>query len=189
MLQEHSKEEQSKYISNDFFTSEMLILIRKIHKISLLELNSVYIYPLIGKVRRHIFSRKINRQEAPKERYKNLKKKKENFKKEEDGTYDIHTHEKISFNSGYQVSFEKKDDSYTSSQYDEIAYKMSLMSDNNVYLGVYDSIPEISFHFEDFELANVVSIIFNQNSIWSWKDNDEIKNRYRKEVQKTKKLF
>jgi hypothetical protein len=74
-------------------------------------------------------------------------------------------------------------------EYDEIAYKLSLMSDNKVYLGVYGSIPEISFHFEDIELANVVSIIFNQICIWSWKDNDEIKNRYCKEIQKTKKLL
>ena len=92
---------------------------------------------------------------------------------------------KISFNSGYQASFEKKDDSYTSREYDQIAYIMSLMSDNKVYLGVYDSTPEMSFHFEDFELANVVSIIFNQNSIWSWKDNDEIKNRYYKDKKKS----
>jgi len=189
MIQKHSKEKQWKFARNDFFTSEMLILIRKIHKISISELNSIYIYPLIKKVRRYIFSRKIKRYEAPKERYLNLKNKKENFKKKEDGTYDIHTHEKISFNSGYQVSFEKKNDNYSSMEYDEIAYKLSLMSDNKVYLGVYGSIPEISFHFEDIELANVVSIIFNQICIWSWKDNDEIKNRYCKEIQKTKKLL
>ena len=185
MFQELSKEHQSNIIYNDFFSEEMINLIRRIHKISSLQLNSIYIYPLIGKLRRYIFSRKIYRPEAPKERYQNLKIKKENFTGEKDGTYDIHTHERISFNSGYQVSFEKKDDSYTSKEYDQIAYIMSLMSDNKVYLGVYDSTPEISFHFEDFELANVVSIIFNQNSIWSWKDNDKIKNRYYKDKKKS----
>jgi hypothetical protein len=85
MIQKHSKEKQWKFARNDFFTSEMLILIRKIHKISISELNSIYIYPLIKKVRRYIFSRKIKRYEAPKERYLNLKNKKENFKKKEDG--------------------------------------------------------------------------------------------------------
>ena len=185
MFQELLKEKQSNIIYNDFFSEEMINLIRRIHKISSLQLNSIYIYPLIGKLRRYIFSRKIYRPEAPKERYQNLKIKKQNFTQKEDGTYDIHTHERISFNSGYQVSFEKKDDSYTSREYDQIAYIMSLMSDNKVYLGVYDSTPEMSFHFEDFELANVISIIFNQNSIWSWKDNDEIKNRYYKEKQKS----
>ena len=148
------------------------------------EANNIYVYPLIGKIRRYIFSRKLNRPEAPKEKYHNLKIRKENFTKEEDGTYDMHSHEKISFNSGYQVSFETKFDSYSNKEYDEIAYKMSLMSDNKVYLGVYDSIPEMSFHFEDFELANVISIIFNQKCIWSWKNNNEIYNRYFKDRQK-----
>ena len=59
------------------------------------------------------------------------------------------------------------------------------MSDNHIYLGVYNSIPEMSFYFQDFELANVISIIFNQKSIWDWFNNDEIINQFHEE----RKLF
>ena len=61
---------------------------------------------------------------------------------------------------------------------------MALMSDNRVYLGVYDSTSEISFHFNDLELAKVLSIVFNQYSIWDWSKNDEIRNSYYKEKSK-----
>lgn len=59
------------------------------------------------------------------------------------------------------------------------------MSDNHIYLGVYNSIPEMSFYFQDFELANVISIIFNQKSIWDWFNNDEIINQFHED----RKLF
>ena len=91
---------------------------------------------------------------------------------------DIYTKEKVSFDRGYQVSFETSYDSYTDTEYEDIAYKMSLLSDNNVYLGVYSSVPELSFYFEDLELANVLAIVFNQYSIWDWSASDEILNEY-----------
>ena len=172
---------------NDFFTDEMLLLIKIINHMTKSNTNNKYIYPLIGKLKKHIFSRKINRPYAPKEKFLNLKNNKDNFTKKEDGTYDMHSHKKISFNSGYQVSFETNNDTYSNKEYDEIAYKMSLMSDNHIYLGVYNSIPEMSFHFNNYEKANVISIIFNQNSIWDWSRNDEIKNKYYRD--KGKNLF
>ena len=170
---------------NDFFTNEMIYLIEKIHYLSKSKQNKNYIMPLIWKLRRIIFSRKINRKEAPKEKYFNLKEIKYHFKKREDGTYDMHSNKKNNFYKGYQVSFETIYDSYSNKEYDEIAYKMSLMSDNHIYLGVYNSIPEMSFYFQDFELANVVSIIFNQKSIWDWFNNDEIINQFHED----RKLF
>ena len=173
------------YKRNDFFTNEMIYLIRKINHLSKSKDNKYYIMPLIWKLRRIIFSRKINRKEAPLEKYHNLKEKKHHFKKREDGTYDMHSNKKINFNKGFQVSFETNFDSYSHKEYDEIAYKMSLMSDNHFYLGVYDSTPEMSFYFHDFELANVISIIFNQKSIWDWVNNDEIINQFHEE----RKLF
>lgn len=58
---------------------------------------------------------------------------------------------------------------------------MSLISDNHIYLGVYNSISEMSFYFDDYELANAISVIFNQTAIWDWSKNDEIKNIYYKD--------
>ena len=93
----------------------------------------------------------------------------------------MHSHKKVSFNKGYQVSFETNYDNYSDSEYDEIAYKMSLISDNHIYLGVYNSTPEMSFYFNDYELSNAISILFNQTSIWDWSKMDEIKNEYYRE--------
>lgn len=169
--------------SNSFFTKEMHQIIKRINLISKSDINNIYIYPLIGQLRRYILSCKIKRP-AFKERFHHLRRNKENFEAKEDGTYDIDSKKKISFNSGYQVSFETKSDSYSNEEYEEIAYKMALMSDNRVYLGVYDSTSEISFHFNDLELAKVLSIVFNQYSIWDWSKNDEIRNSYYKEKSK-----
>ena len=169
--------------SNSFFTKEMHQIIKRINLISKSDINNIYIYPLIGQLRRYILSCKIKRP-ALKERFHHLRRNKENFEAKEDGTYDIDSQKKISFNSGYQVSFETKSDSYSNEEYEEIAYKMALMSDNRVYLGVYDSTSEISFHFNDLELAKALSIVFNQYSIWDWSKNDEIRNSYYKEKSK-----
>ena len=170
---------------NDFYTNEMIYLIKKINNLSKSQNNKYYIMPLIWKLKRIIFSRKITKNETSKEKYHNLKEKKYSFKKREDGTYYFHLNKKINFKKGYQVSFETLYDSYSHKEYDEIAYKMSLMSDNHIYLGVYDSKPEMSFYFYDFEIANVISIIFNQKSIWDWSNNDEIINQF----HENKKLF
>ena len=55
------------------------------------------------------------------------------------------------------------------------------MSDNNVYLGVWEGDAEFSFYFEDFDLANAVSILFNQYSIWDWSEMQSIDNKFHKE--------
>ena len=61
---------------------------------------------------------------------------------------------------------------------------MSLMSDNKAYLGVYDNKPEISFHFDDIELANALAVRFDQYSIWDWSVLDEILNpHFKNETQ------
>lgn len=177
--------EQHDIRKNEFYTNEMIYLIKKINYLSKSKNNKYYIMPLIWKLRRIIFSRKIEKKDTSKEKYHNLKEKKYNFKKREDGTYDMHLNKKINFNKGFQVSFETLYDSYSHKEYDEIAYKISLMSDNHIYLGVYNSIPEMSFYFHDFELANVISIIFNQKSIWDWSNNDEIINQF----HENRKLF
>ena len=55
---------------------------------------------------------------------------------------------------------------------------MSLLSDNSAYQGVYSHVPELSFHFDELELAMVLGIVFNQISIWDWSVSDEIFNGY-----------
>ena len=164
-----------------FFNNQMNYIIKRINIMSLSGYEFWRIYPLILKLRRYFFSRNIYSSDLSKKKYCNLKRKKEIFTEKEDGTYDMHSHKKVSFNKGYQVSFETNYDNYSDSEYDEIAYKMSLISDNHIYLGVYNSTPEMSFYFNDYELANAISILFNQTSIWDWSKMDEIKNEYYRE--------
>ena len=110
---------------------------------------------------------------------KSLKKKRnETATHMPDGTYDLNTKQPISFDRGYQASFEILYDTYDDDKYDMLCYKLALMTDNNVYLGVFNGNPEISFHFEDIELANTIAILFDQISIWDWSISDEIKNPY-----------
>lgn len=185
-----SQEKESKALdsknrkNNNFFTKEIYHIIKRINLMSQTDINNIYIYPFIGQLRRFIFSHKVHSPEVPREKFRHLRRNKETFETKTDGTYDLISHKKNFFNSGYQVSFETKFDSYSDEEYEEIAYKMALMSDNRVYLGVYDSTPEISFHFNDFELAKALSIVFNQNSIWDWSKNDIIRNNYYKEKGK-----
>ena len=123
------------------------------------------------------------RPEINRETFKDIIDIKANFTVDEDGTYDILSHEKLIFDRGYQVSFEREYDSYSTKDYDELVYKMSLLSDNHAYLGVYEASPEISFHFDDYDLANVIGILFNQKAIWDWSVNAEIANPYLKEFE------
>ena len=74
---------------NYFFTNEMNFIIKRIYIMSISGNLALHIYPLIGKLRRYFFSRKIFKPELPKEKYKHLKRNKENFKVKEDGTYDM----------------------------------------------------------------------------------------------------
>ena len=171
-------------IDNNFFDSDIRNLIRKIHRLSLSK-DEVFMNILLKRLRYYILHHDLEKERAEvnRETFKNMIQIKANFTVDEDGTYDILSHEKISFDRGYQVSFEREYDSYSSEDYDELVYKMSLISDNHAYLGVYEASPEISFHFDDYDLANVIGILFNQKSIWDWSIMQEIRNQYLKEFE------
>ncbi len=170
-------------IDNDFFEPEIKNLIRKIYRLSISKDNEVFMNILIERLKNYILNHELDqeRAEAPKEKYINMGYIKGNFTVEKDGTYDILTKEEVFFERGYQVSFEREYDDYPSEEYDNIAYKMSIMSDNHIYLGVYNSAPELSFLFDDFEVAKVFAILFNQYSIWDWSRDEGINNEYLKE--------
>ena len=143
----------TRLIDNEFFIPEIKNLIRKISRLSISPKNEVIMNILINRLKRYILEHDIDEEIANSTRaqFKNMIEIKKNFTIDDDGTYDILTHESIDFDRGYQVSFEREYDDYTNEEYDELAYKMALMSDMHAYLGVYDSSPELSFHFEDFD--------------------------------------
>ena len=168
---------------NDFFEPEIKKLIRKIYRLSISKDNEVLMNILIERLRNYIFNHELDeeRAEAPREKYNNISYIKRNFTIDDDGTYDMFSHEIINFDRGYQVSFEREHDDYSNKEYDYLAYKMSIMSDNHAYLGVYGSLPELSFLFDELELAQVIAILFNQIAIWDWSKGENIDNIYVKE--------
>ena len=164
---------------NDFFTQQIRNLVRKIDRISKNNQDEKIMNILIEKLRYYIFNHDIQREGAERSKYENIHNISQNVSDDtEDGTYDIYTKEKVSFDRGYQVSFETSYDNYTDDEFEDIAYKMSLLSDNSAYQGVYSLTPELSFHFDDLELASVLGTLFNQISIWDWSIMDERFNEY-----------
>ena len=169
-----------KLVDNDFFEIDIKNLVRKINRLSISSKNEVMMNILLERLSNYIKNNDIKeeRKESPKEKYKDILYVRGNFTENIDGTYDIYSHETIEFDRGYQVSFETAYDDYTKEDYEEIVYKMALMSDNQVYLGVYGGNIEFSFHFDDLDLATTLGILYKQISIWDWSLNEEISNQY-----------
>ena len=172
---------------NDFFEPKYKNLVRKIDRLSknkyMDEISRIIFDSMVEKLHNYILTRDFERKEVDRSKYEDIYYRKNDTKNiTEDGTYDLFTKEKVSFDRGYQVSFETDYDQLNKTEYEILAYKMSLMSDNNVYLGVYENTPELSFHFEDIELANVLGIVFDQISIWDWSISEQIYNYYRENI-------
>ena len=165
-------------IDNDFFTPEMKNLVRKIHRLSFSTDNKTLMFILVRRLDNLIKSRIYERDEVPRDKYNDIGERKKSIEKVDYGTYDIYSQEDVSFDRGYQVSFETSYDDYDSEEFDEIAYKMSLMTDNHIYIGIWSTGVELSFHVDDFELANVLCILYNQMAMFDWSVYDEINNPY-----------
>ena len=90
-----------------------------------------------------------------------------------DGTYNLLTAESVEFNDGYQVSFCQIGDNYTADDYDFIVAMFAEISvDGIAYAGKFECYPEISFHIKDKGIAIKYAKMFNQISIWDWKNAD-----------------
>ena len=164
---------------NDFFTQQIRNLVRKTYRISKDKKDEKVMEILVEKFRYYMFNHDIKRDGAEREKYNGIRNQTLNVTNEtKDGTYDLYTKKEVHFDRGYQVSFETLYDDYTDTEFEDIAYKMSLLSDNSAYQGVYSHVPELSFHFDELELAMVLGIVFNQISIWDWSVSDEIFNGY-----------
>ena len=93
-----------------------------------------------------------------------------------DGTYNLATLESVEFDYGYQVTFCQIGDDYTADDYDFIVAMFTEISeDGQVYAGKFDGSAEISFLVKNKGIAIKYAKMFNQISIWDWKNCDEIK--------------
>lgn len=98
-------------------------------------------------------------------------------KKYDDGTYDINTKKLVSFNEGYQATFQQLGDKYTDKEFGALVKKYSSMTDGKVYAGKFGGSPEVSFHFKNEKDAIEICEKYNQVSYWDWKTMSEIKNK------------
>lgn len=117
---------------------------------------------------------------------KEYKERLQSLKGNEDGTYDINTGKKQSWNDGYNVSFEQSSDKYTPEEYYQKVEECRNKCDGNIYGGVFGGDPEISFYTKDLKTAKEIMYKYNQHSIWSNELGDIIKNdRYDEKKNKT----
>ena len=118
-----------------------------------------------------------------KDSYKNVAEKVRSSNNLPDGTYDFVTKEEISFKDGYQVSFETDSRNYESGyysneQYDNLVYKLACLLNVNASLGVYETIPEISYYIQNKTKALAIAALYNQKSIWDWENDFEVFNDF-----------
>ena len=114
--------------------------------------------------------------------YLNSKLKINSTKNFSDGTYNFTTKEIVTFEKGYQIAFETKSKNannyYSDDEFDDMVYKMAILTEGNPYIGVFDNNPEISFYVENKNLSLAFAALFNQKSIWDWSINNILLNPF-----------
>jgi len=103
---------------------------------------------------------------------------------EDDGTFDLDTGKPVSFDKGFQVSFQTTDsEEYGSGgfmkdrDYDRAVDDLSKRLGSKPYMGRFGD-PEISFHAMDYNTAMELATKYNQHSIWNWETMDIEKNPF-----------
>lgn len=93
------------------------------------------------------------------------------------GTYDYKTGKLVNLKDGYMVTFHQNEPDenghykshygrYTDEEYDEMASKFAEENDAEIFVGVFDDEPEISFKVKTQEQALKLMIQYHQDSIW-----------------------
>ena len=94
-----------------------------------------------------------------------------------EGTYDFGTGKAVNLTDGYMVTFHQNEPDknghykshygrYTEEEYDALASKFAQENSAEVFVGVFDNEPEISFKVKTKEQALKLMIEHNQDSIW-----------------------
>ena len=104
-------------------------------------------------------------------------KKVESYRGKEEGTYDYATGERADLKDGYMVTFHQNEPDeaghykshygrYTEEEYDRITNEFAEENAADVYIGVFDGEPEISFKVKTKEQAKELMVEYHQDSIW-----------------------
>ena len=99
------------------------------------------------------------------------------FQGKPEGTYDYKTGKPVSLTDGYMVTFHQNEADeeghykshygrYTKEEYDRLANEFVEQNDAEMYVGVFDNEPEISFKVKTKEQALKLMFEHNQDSIW-----------------------
>ena len=92
-----------------------------------------------------------------------------------DGTYNLNPLEAVEFTDGYQVSFCNVGDEYSADDYMFVTSMFAEISTDGVaYAGKFDGTAEVSYHIKNKLTAIKYAKMFNQISIWDWKNSKEI---------------
>ena len=105
------------------------------------------------------------------------------------GTYNYDTGKPVELKDGYMVTFHQNESDekghykshygrYTEQEYDEMTNKFAAENDAEIFVGVFDDEPEISFKVKDFEQAKKLMIKYNQKSLWNNAKADTEENLY-----------
>lgn len=119
--------------------------------------------------------------------YVKLIEKVKSYNGKPEGTYDYKTGERKEYPKGYSVSFHQNEPDkggkwksqfgrYTPEEYDKLTNGIAEMYKAEVGIGVYEDVPEITFHVDDFKDAFKIMKEYNQKSIWDWRTMQEIPN-------------
>lgn len=107
-----------------------------------------------------------------------------------EGTYNYNTGEMEILNDGYMVTFHQNEPDenghykshygrYSDEEYDNLTNQFAIDNDAEVYIGVFDGEPEISFKVKDKKEAIKLMEFFNQDSIWDNRKMEIVKNKNR----------
>ena len=115
--------------------------------------------------------------ESGERRYKGVMQRVRSFEGKEEGTYDYDTGKRVELSDGYMVTFHQNEPDknghykshygrYTAEEYDKITNEFVKENGAEVFVGVFDNEPEISFKVNSFEKAKELMIKHNQKSLW-----------------------
>lgn len=125
--------------------------------------------------------KKQQQQELPNNNYvpvvKGIINNLKTYEGKSEGTYDYLTGKPVTLTDGYMVSFHQNEPDenghykshygrYTEEEYDRLSNKFAKDNDAEMYVGVFDDEPEISFKVKTKEQALKLMIEHNQDSIW-----------------------
>lgn len=120
---------------------------------------------------------KVNEKQNQNKQVKNIIKKLDEYKDKPIGTYNYHTGELVNLSDGYMVTFHQNEPDeqghykshfgrYTEEEYDKLANDFAKDNDAEIFIGVFDDEPEISFKVKTLEQAIKLMLKHNQDSVW-----------------------